>query len=269
MGILAGFFLVLTGFDVLKIDKVTVTPGTKTWMTGLILGVIGFFFLTFDSGVFSGGNPSTQSAIPTTGPLAIYDDFENLSYEGVINTDKWFSKFSSTCIVAQRSGGLFISNKEDSQGADCIAVVNQPRLVSFDQIGVMQADIQFKKGVQNGAVNQGLTILKSSNPNFYAYCGLGAAPDSISLEFVGDYNRQNLFSQGIPAEFDRTYTLRLAFDPKTSTFTCTANGQLLGSFSVADIDELKSATYERQLSGWRSENSFAEAVIDNFSFGTP
>jgi hypothetical protein len=43
--LIAGFFLVLAGLDVIKIQQVSVTPGRKTWGFGLFLVVFGVIFL--------------------------------------------------------------------------------------------------------------------------------------------------------------------------------------------------------------------------------
>jgi hypothetical protein len=50
-GILAlvfGFFLILSGLDIVNIDKITVTRGSKTWGFGAVLAVLGFLFLLPD-----------------------------------------------------------------------------------------------------------------------------------------------------------------------------------------------------------------------------
>lgn len=46
--ILFGFFLILAGLDIIKIEKVTVKSGAKTWGFGIILAIFGLVFLLPD-----------------------------------------------------------------------------------------------------------------------------------------------------------------------------------------------------------------------------
>jgi hypothetical protein len=48
VGILAlafGFFLILSGLDIVKIDQITVARGSRAWSFGLVLAVVGLMFL--------------------------------------------------------------------------------------------------------------------------------------------------------------------------------------------------------------------------------
>jgi len=65
--LLLGFFLTLAGFGIIRIEKVTVKPGTKTWTFGVVLIVIGLGFLLPEI-VDSFSNPSivTTSPAPTS-----------------------------------------------------------------------------------------------------------------------------------------------------------------------------------------------------------
>lgn len=43
--VIAGIFLVIGGLNILKIEKLTVATGRKTWITGLLIATIGILFL--------------------------------------------------------------------------------------------------------------------------------------------------------------------------------------------------------------------------------
>jgi hypothetical protein len=43
--VIAGFFLVIAGIELIKIEKLTITPGRKTWGFGLLLAALGLLFL--------------------------------------------------------------------------------------------------------------------------------------------------------------------------------------------------------------------------------
>ena len=64
MALVFGFFLILSGLDIVNIDKITVTRGSKTWGFGAVLAVLGFLFLLPDlhNGFATRPLPTEQSA---------------------------------------------------------------------------------------------------------------------------------------------------------------------------------------------------------------
>lgn len=62
-----GIFLVLTGFNIVKIQQVTVTPGKKTWGFGLVLTIIGIVSILIETSGFLNNQPATSS---TTNDIA-------------------------------------------------------------------------------------------------------------------------------------------------------------------------------------------------------
>lgn len=76
LSLAAGLFLVLAGFGVIKIEKVTVTPGPITWGFGITLALVGIFFLLPDirSLIPSQTSPESQTA---SNVLAIQTDPTN------------------------------------------------------------------------------------------------------------------------------------------------------------------------------------------------
>lgn len=64
--VIAGIFLIIAGLDILKIEKLTVTTGRKTWVVGLLLAVIGTLFLLPDiSLAINSSVVSTNIAVAT------------------------------------------------------------------------------------------------------------------------------------------------------------------------------------------------------------
>src|SRR3990172_6849664 len=43
--LILGVFLLLTGFNILKIEKITVKPGKPTWVTGILMALFGVVLL--------------------------------------------------------------------------------------------------------------------------------------------------------------------------------------------------------------------------------
>jgi hypothetical protein len=63
--LIAGFFLVVAGLNIVKVDKVTVKPGSKTWGFGIVLVVFGAMFLLPEIISSLTQHPSTPTLIPT------------------------------------------------------------------------------------------------------------------------------------------------------------------------------------------------------------
>lgn len=55
--LLTGLFLVLAGFGILKIEKITVAKGTRTWFIGLVLTIVGTLFILPPSFITNIPNP--------------------------------------------------------------------------------------------------------------------------------------------------------------------------------------------------------------------
>jgi len=69
--VIAGFFLVIAGIELIKIEKLTITPGRKTWGIGLLLAAIGVLFLLPDifSIIPSSPTPTAfDTVVPNTVP---------------------------------------------------------------------------------------------------------------------------------------------------------------------------------------------------------
>lgn len=67
--VIAGLFLAIAGLDLIKIEKLTITPGRKTWGIGLLLAAIGILFLLpeISSAINS---PVDPTAVVTIAPNA-------------------------------------------------------------------------------------------------------------------------------------------------------------------------------------------------------
>ncbi len=66
IALLAGFFLILTGLGVVKVEKITVTPGRLTLGTEIVLSIIGIVLLWSDIQSSFQGVPLTPTAASTT-----------------------------------------------------------------------------------------------------------------------------------------------------------------------------------------------------------
>ena len=68
--IFAGVFLFVSGLNIIKVEKITIKPGLKTWVTGIFLVISGliivmfpgeisnkFFYVCYDKKVITGDKP--------------------------------------------------------------------------------------------------------------------------------------------------------------------------------------------------------------------
>ena len=98
--LLVGFFLIAAGTGILKIEKITVTIGRKTWVLGLLCALAGIIFLMLD--IRSGDNvplpptPTNTASLPgaefapTHQPVLVYKvivDSTNLYIEPDLSSD--------------------------------------------------------------------------------------------------------------------------------------------------------------------------------------
>ncbi len=83
LALAAGLFLILAGFGVIKIEKITVTPGPLTWGFGIILALVGIFFLL----------PDLQPLVPSQATPEEQTDVNVLALQ-TDPTDDWISPFS-------------------------------------------------------------------------------------------------------------------------------------------------------------------------------
>lgn len=81
--LLAGFFLILAGLKIIRVERITVTPGLKTWGSGLALILLGAVFVLPEI-----ANPFTQYPIPTTALTLSPESFINAPTQAVQPTSE-------------------------------------------------------------------------------------------------------------------------------------------------------------------------------------
>jgi hypothetical protein len=68
--LLAGFFLIIAGLGIIKVKDVTITIGKRTWGFGLLLAILGIFFLLLELTNFIPSKETEISSITVTHTLA-------------------------------------------------------------------------------------------------------------------------------------------------------------------------------------------------------
>ena len=70
--LVVGMFLLLTGFNILKVEKVTVKPGKPTWGVGFAFSILGILLLMVSEPITSGKNPDPNpTPFPSPAPIIV------------------------------------------------------------------------------------------------------------------------------------------------------------------------------------------------------
>lgn len=90
--LLFGFFLLLAGFGVITVDKITVEKNRTTWMVGLLMIFVGAGLLTIDTFVSAGKIPFFSTPTPTPfspGTILLDENFEDGQMQGISVNGDW------------------------------------------------------------------------------------------------------------------------------------------------------------------------------------
>jgi hypothetical protein len=95
-----GFFLILAGFNIIRVEKIIVEPGRKTWMFGIGLVIVGIAFL------FPDIHSSLQSSFREKGVSEIAEGAESAESVGdaVTGSTSFTATIVSPCFEAYFSG---------------------------------------------------------------------------------------------------------------------------------------------------------------------
>lgn len=90
--LLFGVFLILAGFGIIKIEKITVEKDKKTWIVGLLMVFIGTGLLTIDTFASTGKIPFLGKPTPTPfspGTILLDENFEDGQMQGISVNGDW------------------------------------------------------------------------------------------------------------------------------------------------------------------------------------
>lgn len=211
------------------------------------------------------GTPSTDTPLPTNG---LYDNFDDPAFDGAWNAALWEADSDEPCEVAQQEGAISFKVPSQPEEISCALRINQPGLVSAEQLGVVEARLKIAGDLSGEYVNQGIGIGTEDLPegNWFAFCGLTAHPDEVEAYFeVANYGGRSApdISQGIPAAYDRWHTFRMEVRPDPLTFACFVDDALIGSLTPADAPALRQARFHRTLDTYREAGSTATTYADD------
>lgn len=103
-----GFFLVLAGLKIVRIEKITVASGRKTWVFGIVLVLLGIIFLFPDiSSSFRESSPIPTATIDNTF-LIDATQFPVLHYKVVDGTTAYEQPDTSSRVIEEVSVGQVV-----------------------------------------------------------------------------------------------------------------------------------------------------------------
>ncbi|NJN97273.1 MAG: hypothetical protein HC875_25905, partial [Anaerolineales bacterium] len=182
----------------------------------------------------------------------LYDDFADPAFDGTWNPALWEADSDKPCQVEQQEGVIRFEAPAQSETTSCALALNQPSLVSAEQLGTIEARLQIADDFNGEQVNLGIGLGTEDLPegDWFAFCGLTAHPDEAEAYFeMANYGAGSApdISQGVPAAFDRWYTFRLEVTPDPLTFACFVEDTHIGSVTPTDAPALSQARFHRAL----------------------
>jgi PKD repeat protein/uncharacterized protein YjiK len=214
--------------------------------------------------------------------LALYDDFNNPAYDGVLNPLKW-QLDNSTYITAKQQGGMLVFTNTTTIPANqgYYAFLTQPNLMhTARQLQQFELRMKLSSDHTGGYTSVYPYIISwdMGGYSWYTQCGLGAGLGWTQPGFFCevDQNRSGSWVQerfvyggsvvaGIPIYYDTWYTVKMSLNPSTGELKYYLNGTLIDTYLPQDAAKLTTvANLVAQVGVWNSEaNSYATRYVDD------
>ena len=224
------------------------------------------------------GSGSSPSPLQEPG-ASYYDQFEEASYDGTLNSSLWIPR-ASNCKITQVDGVLQFVNDASESHQECDLYAGRPtRLQPASQLGAFEVQAMISSDYNKESVATKEMQFRTndlSGGTWIAMCGLsvagtGAVEGFMSISFFGDTAASyGEYDNSISLEngFDSWHAVRLEMDATSLATTCLIDGQLIGALVPRDADLLASAGFERAIEAARGPGAFVTSYVDNVLFGT-
>ena len=217
-----------------------------------------------------------KTGIETFLDLALYDDFNDPTYDGSYNPNLWYFEGSDFYDVMQDNGAMVFSNSTSPGPGSGVLTIRQPGLRTIEQIQEFEADLKISSDYSGGFASVLIQILIDdiNGHGWWTQCTLHGSDNSVQPFFVCDvftFNETDLFLEykttGIALSYDTWYTAKIEVDPQTAQFNYYLNGNLVGSYIPNDASGLLTASnLEPRISVWNdASDTYATRYIDNVS----
>lgn len=212
--------------------------------------------------------------------IALYDDFNDASFNGFYNPLKWQQTGTSYFLIRQLNGTLIITNTSTtpaSQGS--YLLLTQPPLRMLKQVQQFEARLKLDShGIGTEAkVEMQIYSDNLNGHQWWTTCVMGALNGmgtpfiycdvTTSLNGIStvEYSLYRDKVNGVPISLDTWYTARTQIDPDTGQIGYYLNNTLLGSWVPSDAAALKhAANLSPRIGGWNGNaNVTATRYVDD------
>ncbi|MEM7345219.1 MAG: hypothetical protein AAF485_13325, partial [Chloroflexota bacterium] len=216
------------------------------------------------------------SDIVDSPPLILYDDFENAAFNGVVDTNKWLREedYPEFCGVSQQEGVLIFDQQLNPEDAIGCKLFVQPSQTVYEQLESFEAMVKLSSNHNGKPLNQGIEFARHiQDGERWFFCGLDVKNGELVAHLLisqwsSEAGYEIEFSNGILADYDTWYKLRLAVTPGTpTTVSCFVDDKVVGTTSPTDADILPGGVFTRRVTAYRSEDAFATAYVDDVKIG--
>ena len=242
--LILGFFLVLSGFRIIKIEKVTVTPGRKTWGVGLVMLAIGIVFLLPEiSGTLL--LPSTTPAVAVPGStiyptplsnthetvLSIYDDFNKLSYENSFDRSKWDFEGASLDQAAQQNSIMVLRQANATPSSPNTRLYSREyKDAPLESPMVFETKMMLSPDEHDGSIGFQVLFFLPSGEIWSAGCTIiEEGPWALCSESASWAESHFYEAEREPTDWGKWHTFRIEIDPEMMMFSYYIDGEMKGT----------------------------------------
>lgn len=213
--------------------------------------------------------PTLTAAMIDNVAIPLYDNFDDTTYNGSVNTTIWRQEFHEVCEIYQQDGVMVFKNKVASDYVNCRLVRPEPSITN--KLGIVEARVKLSSDHNGKYVNSGVQFDTNEN-GWWAFCGLegGIFEEDYSKTPQIAFNVQNFVAgkeadieKKAPANYDQWYTFRIEIDPETMSFSCFVDNVFFSSIVPSDASDLRGASFKQVVTTFRTPDAFVTSYMDD------
>ena len=202
----------------------------------------------------------------TEAPIIAGDHFDEIEWDGQVNTDNWEINISNEqCFIFQEDGNLVFTNEPLDDGCG----MHIERSFSLAEFSSASADMQITSFDGNGAGQIISTTIHLDNGITWVDCGLTADQNgtwaffAVHRETADDGMVTELWQEQ-PVNIEQWYWLQLAYDRDARAFTCLLDAETIASHHPEIAESFEDTSpLSVGFVGGREPMSVAVTMIDN------
>lgn len=206
--------------------------------------------------------PSDSNNVARTDTI-FYDDFNDNTYDGKYNLEKWIIDMGSGKIYQQ--DGVLVAQVDSSLGDGTSLSALNYQNIKIETPMFFEAKLMIKEPI-NGHVF--LYLGSSSSSGIFSDCTLGYGDVTALLDCGYVVNGVTEYRQDDKlVNFTTWHTVRIEVEPKTMTLTYYLDGQKIHSFIPSNSAYLKSSNFTLQIGIVSDDKKSWTGFIDDISVG--